>query len=498
MKDLFKELFIFEIANNHQGNLAHGKRIISEMGKIAHKLGINAAIKFQYRDLDTLVHPEFINSKNVKHIPRFLETRLMPDEFAVLVDAARKDGMRIIVTPFDEKSVKLAVGQNVDILKVASCSAVDWPLLYSIIATKKPIIISTGGLSLIEIDDIVNLFLQKKAKFGIMHCVALYPAPAEALNLGFISRLNRRYPSVMIGYSGHEAPDDFDVVKVAVANGANMLERHVGVREHNYKLNAYSMNPVQAECWVRSAQKARTLLGGSREKPINQDEVDSLLSLKRGTYAAKSINKGERINKESVFYAIPCASDQITSGEYEKFGAGMVASKNYEKNAPITEVIRKSAQDIVNRIIHNAKGLINEAGLQIGSKYEVELSHHYGKEHFSRIGALVINFVNREYCKKLVVLLPGQHHPNHHHRRKEETFQLLWGDLNIRLNGKPMKLKPGDLALIERQCWHSFSSVGGAIIEEISTTHYADDSYYEDKRITMAFLDKRKTSIGTW
>ena len=53
-------LFVFEMANNHQGDVEHGARIISEMGQIAARHGVRAAVKLQYRDLDTFIHPDFV------------------------------------------------------------------------------------------------------------------------------------------------------------------------------------------------------------------------------------------------------------------------------------------------------------------------------------------------------------------------------------------------------------------------------------------------------
>ena len=102
MNDLFEDLFIFEMANNHQGIMKHALKIIEAMGKIARKHGIQAGVKFQYRDLDTFIHPDFKNRKDVKHIPRFLSTRLSEKEFLSLTDAVRDQGMITITTPFDE------------------------------------------------------------------------------------------------------------------------------------------------------------------------------------------------------------------------------------------------------------------------------------------------------------------------------------------------------------------------------------------------------------
>ena len=143
----FNGLFTFEMANNHQGSVEHGKRIIREMGAIAREFGIKAAVKLQFRDLDTFVHPDFKDKTDNKHIQRFLSTRLSESEFAELVEEIRKEGLITMCTPFDEPSVDLIEKLGIEILKIGSCSAKDWPLLEKAASLGKPMIISTGGLS---------------------------------------------------------------------------------------------------------------------------------------------------------------------------------------------------------------------------------------------------------------------------------------------------------------------------------------------------------------
>ncbi len=58
----------------------------------------------------------------------------------------------------------------------------------------------------------------------------------------------------------------------------------------------------------------------------------------------------------------------------------------------------------------------------------LEISHHYGLDRFEEVGCTIINVINREYCKKLIVVLPGQRHPEQYHKIKEETFVVLDGD----------------------------------------------------------------------
>ena len=133
---IFENLFIFEMANSHQGSVQHGKDIIKAMGRIARKYNIKAAVKLQYRDLSTFIHPDFKDRTDVKHIPRFMSTRLNYDQFTELVDAVRAEGMITMSTPFDETGVDWCMDQGIDIIKVASCSSLDWPLLAKIEETQ--------------------------------------------------------------------------------------------------------------------------------------------------------------------------------------------------------------------------------------------------------------------------------------------------------------------------------------------------------------------------
>ena len=104
--------------------------------------------------------------------------------------------------------------------------------------------------------------------------------------------------------------------------------------------------------------------------------------------------------------------------------------------------------------------------------------------------------VNRGYCKKLIAILPRQKHPYHYHKQKR--LQLLSGDLEVEVDGQQIALRPGDTILVEPGCWHKFQSQNGAIFEEISTTHYNNDSYYEDQRIARLPREVRKTELQNW
>ena len=93
---------------------------------------------------------------------------------------------------------------------------------------------------------------------------------------------------------------------------------------------------------------------------------------------------------------------------------------------------------------------------------------------------------------------PQFEHPAHFHKRKEETFQILWGELHIELDGRRKVLLPGDTQLVLPGVWHHFWTEVGCVFEEISTTHFNDDSVYRDNKINQLQRADRKTTVDHW
>ena len=142
--------------------------------------------------------------------------------------------------------------------------------------------------------------------------------------------------------------------------------------------------------------------------------------------------------------------------------------------------------------------MLSKASIKLNSEFGVEFSHHYGAENFAETGALLIDCINREYCKKLVLVLPGQKHPSHFHKRKEETFQVLTGVFECIVDDHYRKMNPGEITLVQPGVWHEFWSKEGCIIEEISSTHYDNDSVYKDAKINKQSRSERKTVVKNW
>ena len=494
----FGDLFIFELANNHQGSVEHGKRVIREIAAVAKRAGVKGAFKLQFRELETFIHPDYRESRENKHIPRFLSTRLPSIQFAELVGEIRSQGMIPIATPFDELSVDLLVDLGIDIVKVGSCSAQDWPLLEKVADAGKPVICSTGGLTVKEIDKVVSFFQHRGVQFALMHCVAIYPTPGPQLHLNQIEVMRDRYPGVTIGFSTHEHPSNLTAVGLAYAKGARIFEKHVGVPMGDIELNAYSASPPQVAAWLEAYREAVKSCGDNGQRPIPEQEISDLRSLMRGVYAKEDIKAGTVLHRSDVFFAIPLQEGQLSSGAWKE---GLKVDRDCPAGQPLSaslHVSKPGKKEIIYSAIHEIKAMLNNARIPLGHDFAVELSHHFGVERFHEIGCTIIECINRPYAKKVIVQMPGQWNPVHYHKIKDETFQVLSGTLNVDIENKKKVLEPGDSLWVPRGVWHAFGTETGVIFEEISTAILNDDSFYIDRAISSLPRDQRKTYLLNW
>lgn len=480
------------MANNHMGSVKHAKRIIDKFSKICFENKINAGIKLQFRNLETFIHPDFIRRDDLKFIKRFNETRLSKNEFREIVDYIKSKNILAITTPFDNESIPLTEELDIDIIKVASCSIDDWPLLMEISNINKKIIISTAGAEISHIIKVYDLFKSKNRDFAIMHCVGEYPTPYENSNLNRINLLKNQFPDIEIGFSTHESPKSKTVAPIAVAMGCSIIEKHIGLETDDFKLNNYSLNPDEFSCFIDEVKSLQKALNGNSDL-----EKESLRSLKRGIYLKDNLSKGSILKESNLFLAMPIQDGMLDASFYFKI-LGKAASKDLIKNEGIFEkdLIDNEFNIKIKSIISKVAKALQNSKCTISEKDEMEISAHYGINKFFETGAFIISKVNRSYCKKLIVLLPNQNHPSHKHSIKEETFELLEGDCKLILNGKSIALKKGYPILINKGVSHSFSSNKGCVIEEISTTHIKGDSIYEDPSINKLTLEERKININ--
>lgn len=314
---IFEDLFVLELANNHWGNLERGLRIVTDFARIVRFNNVRAAIKLQLRDVDAFIHKDFRNREDIRYIKKTLDTRLAKDDYAALVQAIRKSGCIPMATPFDEKSVDLCAELGIDILKLASSDLNDWILIEKIATTRKPVIVSTGGSSLKDIDDLVKFFANRNIPLAINHCVSLYPSEDHELEMNQIDFLRERYPHNVIGFSTHEYGDWESSVMIAYAKGARTFERHIDINADGISVSPYCSQPEQVDNWFKAWKKAVEMCGapGTRKRIPQQREIEYLDGLVRGVYAKRDLPAGHALSDEDVYLAIPLQKGQISCRE---------------------------------------------------------------------------------------------------------------------------------------------------------------------------------------
>ena len=316
-RDIFEDLFVLEIANNHWGDVNRGLQIIKEFGTVVRYNDVRAAIKLQFRDVETFIHKDFLHREDIRYIKKTLDTKLSREDLAQLTEAIRRMGCIRMATPFDDRSVELCVELGVEIIKVASSDITDWPLLEKIAKTRKPVMVSTGGSSLKEIDNMITFFENRNIPLAINHCVSLYPAEDSELQLNQIDFLRERYPGHTIGLSTHEYHDWTSSMLIAYAKGARTFERHVDIRTGDKPFSAYCSTPEQIAVWFQAFKKAREICGApSTEKTMpTQREIDYLTSLVRGVYAKRDLPACHVLTPDDYYLAIPLQKGQLSCRE---------------------------------------------------------------------------------------------------------------------------------------------------------------------------------------
>ena len=386
-----------------------------------------------------------------------------------------------------------------DFLKIGSCSFTDWPLLERIAGVDCPVVASTAGASWEDMDRVVSFFEHRGKCLTLLHCVARYPTEARHLQLNQIALMRERYPQLRIGFSTHEDPADQQVVLTAIGKGASVFERHVALPTGQYPANAYSSSPEQLRKWLEAAEKAFLLCGETQTRVAGTlEEMAELRSLRRGVFARRQLVPGTHLTPADYFLSIPAGDGQLLANDLSKYRV-FTTVDGVEANAPLmhSALAQVDHQSLLRAILKDVKKHLRQSHVTLPSaRSDLEISHHYGLERFREFGAVMLSFVNREYCKKLIVMLPGQKHPEHLHKQKEETFYVVHGEMTLGLDGAEKTYRAGDLVLVGRGVRHDFMTRRGVIFEEISSTHFPDDSFYTDPVVMQN--DRRKTLLTYW
>ncbi len=332
--NIFEDLFVLELANNHRGKLERGLRIVTDFSRIVRFNNVKAAIKLQFRDVDAFIHRDFRDRKDIRYIRKTMDTRMSRQDYAVLVDAIRAASCIPMATPFDEESVDLCEELGIGVIKLASSDINDWMLIERIAVTKKPVIVSTGGSSLKDIDDLVKFFANRHIPVAINHCVSIYPSEDEDLEINQIDFLRHRYPNNVIGFSSHEYHDWQTSITLAYAKGARTFERHIDIAEEGYEVAPYCSLPHQIDAWFKAYKRAVAMCGapGTHKRLPPAKEIEYLNALVRGAYARRDLPKGHVLQDEDVYLAVPLQRGQISCRELMR---GEVLQRDIKADCPV-------------------------------------------------------------------------------------------------------------------------------------------------------------------
>lgn len=316
-RDFFEDLFVLEMANNHWGDLKRGKQIVDDFSKVVRYNGIRASLKLQFRDVDTFIHKDHKDRVDIRYIKKTIDTKMSKQEFGELVSHIRASGCIPTATPFDEASVDFAQELELPMLKIASSDLNDWVLIEKVASTKKPVIASTGGSSLKDIDDLVTFFENRRIPLAINHCVSLYPSEDSQLEINQIDFLKHRYPGLTIGFSSHEHHDWTSSIMLAYAKGARTFERHIDIEANGIPVSSYCTMPEQCDTWFKAFKKAKEMCGapGTDKRIPSVGEVEYLDALVRGVYAKRDLPAGHRLTDDDVYLAVPLLKGQLSCRE---------------------------------------------------------------------------------------------------------------------------------------------------------------------------------------
>lgn len=357
-RDIFENLFVLEVTNNHQGSLKRALDIVHEHSRVVRFNNVRCAIKLQFRDVDSFVHKDFRDRNDIRYVRRVLDTKISKHDYAVLVEAIRKSGCLPMATPFDESSVDWCVEFDMPIIKIASADSNDWMLLERIAATRRPCIISFGATPLKDMDDVVTFFEHRNIPLAINHCVAAYPHEDSECELDQIDFLKNRYPGHTIGWSSHEYGDWHTSIAIAYAKGARTFERHIDINNDGFQVAKYSSLPDQIDDWFRAFHKVVAFSGTShseRKLPLSK-ETAYLDTYIRGVYAKRDLKPGEILREEDIYLAIPLQKGQISCRELMlgKFGHKLVNAVSADSKISIDDIDTPySRNDSLRRLIYD-------------------------------------------------------------------------------------------------------------------------------------------------
>jgi sialic acid synthase len=296
---------IAEVGHNHQGDIEQAKQLIAA----AKECGVNA-VKLQKRANRTLYTQDFYNQPYDNEFSfgrTYGEHRealeLSPEEYEELQAYARELGITFFATAFDVQSADFLAELDVPAFKIASGDLRNTPLLRHVASFDKPMIVSTGGADMSDIERALDAVLPINKQVCILQCTAAYPADTDDLNLQVITTLRDRFPQLVIGLSDHQ--NGIAMALVAYMLGARVIEKHFTLN-HAAKGtdHAFSLMPEGMRKLVRDLQRVPGAIGDGVKRPLPIEE-QPIRKMGKKLVAARELDQGHVLTADDLAIKSP-------------------------------------------------------------------------------------------------------------------------------------------------------------------------------------------------
>ena len=293
---------VAEMSANHKQNFDIATQLIHEA-----KWAGADAIKVQTYTPDTMTidcgNKEFLHESSSIWANRTLynlySEAYMPWEWQPkLKNIANDIGLDFFSTPFDKTAVDFLETMDVPAYKIASHELVDVPLLKYVAGTNKPVILSTGMASFMEISQAVNtLYFAGCNEIILLKCTSAYPAPRNEMNLRTIPAMKIFFYGHPIGLSDHSIGILAPVI--ATALGANIIEKHIMLSQSSKGLDSeFSLGPTEFKEMVEAIRSTEQTMGSTSREPTPAELCDR--KRRRSLYIVEDIKKGDILTKYNV------------------------------------------------------------------------------------------------------------------------------------------------------------------------------------------------------
>ena len=303
--DIIRPLIIAEVGQAHDGSLGTAHAFIDAVSETGAD-----AIKFQTHiaDEESSVQEPWRVKFSIQDDSRFNYWKRMEfskEQWLGLKKHAEERKLVFLSSPFSVAALKLLEEIGTIALKVASGELTNLPLLKAMLATKKPILLSTGMSSLAEIDNAVMMCSEAKINFALFQCTTKYPSPPELWGLDLISYFKKKY-NCPVGLSDHSGT--IYAPLAAVTLGASIVEVHVTLSKHSFGPDVESSVTLEE---LKNIVEGSKLISHSMSKLSEKDVLSSGMDESRKLFghslvAKTEIKKGEVLSESNVSTRKPC------------------------------------------------------------------------------------------------------------------------------------------------------------------------------------------------